>query len=325
MSRDGLLPSVVQKTSRRFDTPIVGIALTGGFMILLITLLPIRDLVKVASTMMLMLFALLNLAVLIMRNSRIQNYRPLYKAPGHPVLQVAGIAVYVVLIAEMGLTALLATGAFLTVGVVWYLSYVRSRVRRESALAHLVRRAVSREVVRSELEDELRQIALERDQVTHDRFDHLVRKGEIMDMEGPVSADEMFHRVAERLAPRLEMEPEKLLEKLRQREAQSSTVVQPGLAIPHVIVEGERVFEILLLRCLDGVDFPGQDEPVRAVFVLVGSADERNYHLRALMAVAHIVQEHDFVRRWLAAGDTEHLRDLVLLSGRQRDEPDRRR
>lgn len=319
MSRDGLLPAFVRKTSRRFHTPIIGILLTGGLMVMVITLLPVADLVKVASTMMLILFALLNLAVLILRHSHIQNYRPLYRAPGYPYTQIAGIAVYVLLIAKMGITSLVATALFFIIGVVWYFLYVRSRIQRESALAFLLKRVFSRETGRSTLEDELRQIALERDEVTHDRFDHIIHDAEIVDVDRSITADEMFEIIADYLAPRLDAEPEDLIAKFRRREAQSSTVIQPGLAVPHVMVDGHGLFDILMLRCREGVTFPGQDKPVRMVFVLVGSEDERNFHLRALMAVAHIVQEPEFERRWLQAGDLEHLRDLVLLSSRQRD------
>ena len=55
------------------------------------------------------------------------------------------------------------------------------------------------------------------------------------------------------------------------------------------------------------------------MFVLAGSKDERNYHLRALMAIAHIAQEKQFEQRWLAARDVEALRNLILLSARKRD------
>jgi len=37
------------------------------------------------------------------------------------------------------------------------------------------------------------------------------------------------------------------------------------------------------------------------------------------MAIASIVQEPDFMDRWLEAPQTEHLRDILLLSNRQRD------
>jgi mannitol/fructose-specific phosphotransferase system IIA component (Ntr-type) len=55
------------------------------------------------------------------------------------------------------------------------------------------------------------------------------------------------------------------------------------------------------------------------MFVLAGSRDERNYHLRALMAIAQIAQESDFEKRWLAARDAEAIRNLILLSTRKRE------
>ena len=321
MSRDGLLPGVVQNLSKRFGTPYVSILLTSAFIITVIVGLSIPDLAKGASTMMLVLFVMVNLAVLIMRGSKLQNYRPLYRAPLYPWLQLAGIAVYVFLIIQMGAVPLLVTGAFLVLGALWYVIYVRARGQRESALVYMVRSVVAREIYRGELEEELKQIALERDEVTRDRFDHLVSECEILDLGGPIQSDEMFRRAATALAPRLEIDEDRLFGLFEQRETQSSTVLQPGLAIPHIIIEGESMFDILLVRCRDGVFFPGKNVPVQVAFVLVGTRDERNYHLRALMSIAHIVQEPDFVDRWLAAPEAENLRDIVLLSTRERAAP----
>ncbi len=321
MSRDGLLPGFLQKLSPRFGTPHVSIFITSGFMIAVIALLSIENLVKVASTMMLMLFLLVNVAVLIMRGSKLQNYRPLFRSPLYPWMQIAGIVMCGFLIVEMGAVPLITTGAFALAGVIWYFIYVRRSISRESALVYMVRSAVSKEIYRSTLEEELKEIALERDDVVRDRFDHLVRECDILDIPEQVSAEEMFTLAAEALAGRMDIDRQHLLELFRQREASSSTVIEPGLAIPHIIVDGEKTFEILLIRCKEGVRFAGQDEPVRAAFVLVGSRDERNYHLRALMAIAHIVQEQKFRQRWLDASNIEHLRDILLLSGRKRDVP----
>jgi len=323
MSRDGLLPPALGKVSRRFGTPHVSILLTGGFMIAMVLLLDIAALVKVASTMMLILFLLMNVAVLIMRGSRIQNYRPPFRVPLFPWLPIAGVLIYVFLIVmmarRMGPAPLATTAAFAAAGTLWYVLYVRPRTTRESALVYMVRSAVSSEIRRSGLEEELKQIALERDEVIQDRFDRQVHRAAVLDLPGPVSAEEMFRLVAEALGPRLGMAPQTLAELLRQREALSSTVVSPGLAIPHIIVAGEKVFEMALVRCREGIDFAGQDRPVRVAFVLAGSADERNYHLRSLMAIAHIVQEPDFMQRWLEARDADGLRDILLLSGRPRE------
>ena len=129
----------------------------------------------------------------------------------------------------------------------------------------------------------------------------------------------MFSAVAESLAKRLNVSAEALREKLITREKESSTVLQPGMAIPHIVIEGEHLFDIMLVRCREGVTFKEGQPPVQAVFILVGSPDERNYHLRALMAIGHIVQEPNFMQRWLTAPGAEHLRDILLLSTRKRD------
>ena len=102
------------------------------------------------------------------------------------------------------------------------------------------------------------------------------------------------------------------------RERESSTVLEPGLAIPHIVVEGEHIFDILLVRCREGVVFSELNPPVKTAFFLVGSPDERNFHLTALMNIAHIVQEPGFQKRWQEASGAEALRDIILLSKRAR-------
>lgn len=49
-----------------------------------------------------------------------------------------------------------------------------------------------------------------------------------------------------------------------------------------------------------------------------GTRDERSFHLRALAAIAQTVQAKDFERRWLSARNEQALRDIMLLSRRDR-------
>ena len=82
--------------------------------------------------------------------------------------------------------------------------------------------------------------------------------------------------------------------------------------------DGKEIFDVLLVRCQKGIIFSELQEPVKTAFILIGSPDERNYHLRALMTVAHIVSEKGFEERWEKAKNPEQLRDIVLLSSRKR-------
>jgi len=63
---------------------------------------------------------------------------------------------------------------------------------------------------------------------------------------------------------------------------------------------------------------PEAEEPVHAAFILAGTEDLRNYHLRVLMFIAQITQEADFEERWMRAAGTEELRNIVLLAKRTR-------
>jgi APA family basic amino acid/polyamine antiporter len=319
MSRDQLLPPFLACVNERFKTPHISILLTGGFMVAAIVLLDIESLVKTASTLMILLFILDNASVIIMRESKIQSYRPSFKSPLYPYIHIAAILAYSTLIVDMGKIPLLITAAFVGLSTAWFGLYVSRRVSRASAVMHVVERVTDRELKTVTLENELRDILFERDDIIEDRFDQLIRQCQILDVQGKVPAEKTFREVSAILAKRLQTDEYVLFEKFLHREAEGSTVVQPGIAIPHIIVDGENKFDILPIRARDGIDFPHAKDPVKIMFILAGSKDERNYHLRALMAIAQIAQEKQFEQRWLAARGIEGIRNLILLSKRTRD------
>ncbi len=102
MSRDQLLPPALARINERFKTPHMSILLTGGFMAAAIVFLDIESLVKTASTLMIILFILVNASVIIMRESKIQSYRPKFKSPLYPYIHIFAIVAYGALIVDMG-------------------------------------------------------------------------------------------------------------------------------------------------------------------------------------------------------------------------------
>ena len=325
MSKDGLLPSVLGRVNRRFGTPHYGILATGAIMIVAIVFLDLVTLVKVASTMKIILFLLVNLAVIMMRESRIQHYRPTFRSPFYPWVQGAGIILYGFLVFKMGMIPLVFTGIFFGGSLLWYAAYVGGHKRRDSALIQVVRRVTDSDLAPSgaALESELREILKERDEIIEDRFDCLVHECTILDRAGQESVWDFFRGISGTLSEQLGIPEERVYELLVERERESTTALRPGLAIPHIVVEGEGVFRLLLARSREGIVFSEGAPPVHAVFVLMGSMDERNYHLRALMHVAQITQEPGFDGKWLAAANTEQLRNVILLGERRRDAGDR--
>ncbi len=55
------------------------------------------------------------------------------------------------------------------------------------------------------------------------------------------------------------------------------------------------------------------------LFVLFGTKDERNFHLRSLMAIAQIVRGCNFYDNWMRMKDPKSLKMLVLSSTRKRN------
>ncbi|WP_022667685.1 PTS sugar transporter subunit IIA [Desulfospira joergensenii] len=106
---------------------------------------------------------------------------------------------------------------------------------------------------------------------------------------------------------------------LAKREQEATTILVPGLAVPHIIVEGEKKFSILLVRCKKGIEFSDSKPRVHAVFVLIGSKDERQFHLRALSFIAQIVMDPRFEKKWMRAKNRQALKDLVLQSDHRRE------
>jgi len=318
MSRDGMLPPLVSRVGVRFRTPHVAILITGALVILSL-FIDLHILVEAASIGLILTNILANLSVIVLRESRLQNYRPIFRAPLYPWVQVAGTIGFVFVLFEMGIEAFTISALLVAVGFGAYWFYGRARVERESALLHLVQRLTAKELVTGSLEAELKDIIRERDEIVLDRFDRLVEKSLVLDLGEGLPAEAFFARVAEALAPRVGTNAATLQNCLLERERESSTVLRPGLAIPHVVIEGEKTFDILLARSREGIRFSEDAPPVHSAFVLVGTRDERNFHLRALSAIAQIVQAPGFEKKWLAARGEQALRDAVLLGERKRE------
>jgi mannitol/fructose-specific phosphotransferase system IIA component (Ntr-type) len=199
-----------------------------------------------------------------------------------------------------------------------YLFYGRKHAKMEYALLHLLERITDKQLTDDTLESELREIIHERDEVIHDAIDEMVKVAAVVDEKGPLAREKFFRIVARRLSRDLPLEEKAIFQLLEGRERQGSTAVLPFVAIPHVIIEGTRRTRILLARCRQGVAFSGDRKSVKAVFVIVGTKDDRHCHLKILAAVAQIVQQKQFEQRWLEARSEQQLRDLILLSERIR-------
>ena len=318
MAEDKLLPGKIAAKTKKHGIPWFSILMTSLFMIIVIIALDLKSLVKTASTMMLILFTLINFSVILMRESKVVSYRPKYKSPFYPYIQVIGIVAYLTLIAGMGEMPLLTTGGFFLLSSLWFAFYTKDAGLRDSALIRIVERVISKDFTGPKLHEELTEILFDRDDIQEDRFDKLIREAVIIDIKENVTVEVLFNKIAAAFAIKVKTPYDVLLEKLWKREESSTTALDPRLAIPHIVLEDDEDFYIVVTRVQKGVWFSDETPAIKTIFALGGGKNERNFHLKALMAIAQIVKSDRFEERWEAARNEEELRHIILLSERKR-------
>ena len=316
MSRDGLAPKFIGRINNKTKTPIYAILLTSGLIIIALTL-PLNSLVEGASTVILTSYLLTDLSVIILRKSKIQNYKPTFKVPLFPWINILSMFLFLMLIAHMGLEAIKISGGLVLISFVIYLVYARKN-KQKYALFHIVERVKNKELTSDSLEDELSEIVVERDNIMADDFHKAVDRAMVLDLERPYKLNKLLQIIAEKFHERINIDQEKLLSLFIKREQDGTTAITPHVAIPHIIVEGENCFEIVIIRCKMGISFSEKHEKVKTMIAIVGSRDNRNLHLRALAAIAQIVHNKGFGKTWMQAGTLKNLKDIFLLGDRKR-------
>jgi amino acid transporter/mannitol/fructose-specific phosphotransferase system IIA component (Ntr-type) len=321
MGRDRLIPEGFAKIGRH-GTPTVGILATVGLIILCVTLFDPTKIAKLASAFKLVMFALACLAVIVMRESRIESYDPGYRAPFYPGLQIVGILLPFWLIVEMGILPTLFTFALITFGAMWFTYYARDRVDREGAIFHVFERLGRQRDDR--LDTELRGILKDRGPRDADPFDALFTAARVIDLKGSIDFESLAGRAADALALDLRVSASELSEGFLQGTRVGATPVSHGAALPHVRMGEIDTPLLVLARVPDGVRFeslgaalqPSADDPVRAVFFLVGPQSDPGRHLRILAQIARRVDQDAFMPEWLEAAGDAQLKEALFRNER---------
>ncbi|MGM0366724.1 MAG: amino acid permease [Actinomycetota bacterium] len=321
LSRDRLYPDFFKKVHWKYKTPYISIIFTGLFIIIFL-FLELDLLVKVASTVLILTYMLSILSAIVLRSSRIQNYQPGFKAPFFPWLQIIGLGGFIFIIIEMGKQTMILSAALIMVGALIYLFYGRRRVRgKEHALLYMLDGITPKGVsfTRGGLEVELKNIICERDNIIKDDFHQIIEESTVLDLDQPVEIHQLFRKVSGILSQKLDIKPEYFYTKFERREKESGTLISEKIAVPNIIIDEKWFFDILMVRCREGIIFKQGKPRIIAAFFLVSSRDQRNLMLRAHTYISQIIAEPDFEKRWMEAKDKPSLKDIILLGRRKRD------
>ena len=95
--------------------------------VIILIFLDTTNIAKLASAFQLLMFLLVCVAVIVMRESRIDSYDPGYRSPFYPWMPIIGIISSYWLLSGMGTVPKLFSVAMIIVSVIWYMIYVKKR------------------------------------------------------------------------------------------------------------------------------------------------------------------------------------------------------
>lgn len=313
MSRDHLLPPRLSGVSKN-GIPVLAVVVTASIMIIVIMFFDVARIAKFASALVLLMFCFVNLSVIMMREGRIRCYRPKFKAPLYPWIQIGAVLVNLTLIVMMGYTAVGLVVIFILLGLVWYFLYSRGKIKREYGLLHVIERVMGIKQTSYMVDEELREIIIERDHISERNFEDILRTCDIVDLYKFLSPVRFAHLLAERIAYRSGEREASVFKYILKKEADSDIMVHPGIAIVMIRLRGRRKFHMMMARSKKGFIISRDQDPIHAFIVMAATRDRKSFYLHALMWLLQISEGKDFRRKWIDANNTEELRLVVLDS-----------
>ncbi|ACV46332.1 MULTISPECIES: amino acid permease [Halomicrobium] len=142
MGRDRIVTPALNEIHPRYGTPYRAISITGGLILLFIVIGDITLLSGAASGLHLIIYGLLNLALIVMRYVNPEEYTPEFVVPLYPLLPILGVVFSFALLVFVAEDALLLSFGIAAAAVLWYGLYARSRTEKQGILSkHIISRS----------------------------------------------------------------------------------------------------------------------------------------------------------------------------------------
>ena len=319
MSRDHIFPNLLRKLTK-FNTPSFSLYLTVGMILIVLISFDPTKIAKLASTFQLLVFAFICIAVIVMRESRIESYDPGYKSPLYPYMQIVGIIASLFLITQLGLLSILFSIGLIVIGFIWYWKYSRLRVARNGAIYHIFERLGKQRY--EGLDTELRGILKEKGLRKEDPFEEIVHNSRFLEIQNKSSFEEVLETASKYLSELIHCGSEEIVLQIMEGTKIGATPVTHGFALPHFRSERIEEAKLVLVRCTKGVSIQifdpithkaEQTELVYGLFFLVSPEKNPSQHLRILAKIAGRLDDDDFLEKWNSAKGENEIKDALLF------------
>jgi PTS system nitrogen regulatory IIA component len=137
-------------------------------------------------------------------------------------------------------------------------------------------------------------------------MDILARDAVILDLAARTKREGLAEMAGQLAKAEPDLDAERLLQVLLEREKLQSTGIGEGVAIPHGKIPGLSRLVASFARCRQGLDFESIDgQPTRLFFLLVVPEHSGGQHLKALARISRFFRDESFRERLLEAADVE--------------------
>ncbi|RKQ71701.1 amino acid transporter [Litorimonas taeanensis] len=310
MAKDRLVPNRLSQIGK-YGTPTTAIMVTVAAMIAVLLLFDVASVAKLASAFQLLLFGLVCVAVIVMRESKIPTYKPGYKAPFYPWLQIIGILISFWLIIEMGILAIAFTG-MVTIGcVLWYHFYASGNLERRGAIFHIHQRLGQQRY--EGLERELMTIIHDRTQAENLSYEALIARSVMMDFRyGIYDIKHVGDIMREQAQTRFNFDPDIITQSLDE----SSLHLHPVSAHVHIAYKTHPDLtqpELFVLRFgpQARIEIASAQNAHTLMFLLVPTKPV-GLDLRLAGHLAEVVQSEHFETRWLDSRSDKEMNEVLM-------------
>ena len=315
MSRDGLLSPVFQAIGH-FKTPHLSVIVTTLIMAAVLLLFDVEAVAKLASAFQLLLFGLLNLSVIVMRESQIEAYKPGYKSPFYPWVQIIGMLISIWLVAQMGLLAVGLTCTMIILCIGWYFYFAHGKVQRQGAIYHIYSRLGQ---LRYEaLEHELMTIINEKNIDSSLTYEEVIARSIMLHTEeGQNNLERLLLKATVTLNQRLKLDRAFLKEQLSDL-GDNFIEMKDGVFFKYVQLKEVKIPEMLAVHSAHGINFTIDKEEKKA-FAIIFLATPKNkplLHMRIIGHLAELIEAEGFLERWKNAKIEKAMKQVLLTDER---------
>ncbi len=129
MAKDKMMPGFLALVNSKFMTPVAAILTTSLLIGLAIVYLDVIKIAKLASAFKVLMFIFNELSVIVLRETNAQWYKPSFRSPLYPYVQLFGIVSGIVLLAFLGIMPIVSVFGVFALGFIIFLIYGRNSDR----------------------------------------------------------------------------------------------------------------------------------------------------------------------------------------------------